>query len=122
MFCLVASQFVASQRMKPTVYYDTECGLCNTLVSWLRRRDRQGALEFKALQNASNCPVELSPDPRNWELVFEDNSGVYQRSDAVLRVLFSLGGLYRMALILFIVPRRLRDAVYLWVARHRSRK
>ena len=105
--------------MKPTVYYDDKCGLCNGLVIWLRRRDRQGALAFKALQDATSCPVELSPDPQNWALVFEDDSGVYERSDAVLRVLSSLGGLHRMALVLRIFPHRLRDAVYMWVARHR---
>jgi len=113
---------VIGSAMKSTVYYDDSCGMCNSLVAWLRRRDRKDSFDFKTLQNATGCPVDVSTDPRDWSLVFEDATGVYERSDAVLRIVSSLGGLYRIALLLRIAPCGLRDSVYRWVARRRIRR
>jgi len=43
------------------------------------------------------------------------------RSDAALAVVAGLGGAWRAAALLRVIPRRLRDAVYDWIARHRFR-
>jgi predicted DCC family thiol-disulfide oxidoreductase YuxK len=41
------------------------------------------------------------------------------RSDAVLEVVSSLGGIYRATAVFWVIPRVLRDAVYRIVARSR---
>jgi predicted DCC family thiol-disulfide oxidoreductase YuxK len=53
-------------------------------------------------------------------VVFQDESGVvFTRSDATLRAISRLGGTWRLANVLRVIPRPLRDAVYGFVARHR---
>ena len=50
-----------------------------------------------------------------------ENGQVRLRSDAVIRIANGLGGVGRLAVLLNIVPRGLRDSVYGWVARNRLR-
>jgi predicted DCC family thiol-disulfide oxidoreductase YuxK len=52
----------------------------------------------------------------------EADGRIYARSDAVLRVLRSLGGLFRLLAGLGpLIPRRLRDGAYDFVAARRHR-
>lgn len=50
-----------------------------------------------------------------------DEEGVHYRSDAALRSVARLGGVWRAAGALLWVPKGLRDGVYRWVARNRIR-
>ena len=95
---------------KVEIGYDRECEFCNHSIKWLRRRDRKGRLSYRALSPGAEC-VTLRDEAGNWE-----------SSTAVLRVMKHLGGGWRMvALILMIVPKPIRDAVYRMIARHRHR-
>ena len=54
-------------------------------------------------------------------VVLLDDKGMHTRSDAALRTVWHLGGIWRVAVVLRIIPRALRDAVYDLIARHRYR-
>lgn len=54
-------------------------------------------------------------------VILWDSEGVHRKSDAVLRVLEGLGGAWRLARLLRLVPRGLRDSVYDFTARNRYR-
>ncbi len=103
-----------------TIFYDNACGLCNGFVGWIRARDEREIFEFTPLQNTqSTCPVELDSDPQKWSVILLDNDEVWEGSDAVLRIFELLGGIYRLVIVLRIAPRRFRDFVYRFIARHR---
>ncbi len=42
-------------------------------------------------------------------------------SDAILEIVTSLGGVWRLAAVLRLVPRFVRDPLYRWIARNRYR-
>jgi len=108
------------------IFYDGECALCHGFVRFLLLCDRdgkrflfsplQGHLITKLLEPAVR---EKLPDT----LVLRTADGrVRIRSEAVLGALDRLGGIWRAVGILGrIVPRRIRDAVYAWVARTRRK-
>jgi len=52
-------------------------------------------------------------------IVLIENGRAYERSDAAIRILRGLGGLWRLATLLLVLPRPLRDLVYDWVASRR---
>jgi predicted DCC family thiol-disulfide oxidoreductase YuxK len=56
-------------------------------------------------------------DPQT--LVLEEPKRFRVRSDAVLAILTGLGGLWRLTALLRAIPRRLRDALYNFIARKR---
>lgn len=106
------------------VYFDGFCGLCDRFVTFLAARDRKGVLRFAPLQGttaARRFPVPVAGADDLATVVYEDARGVHTRSTAALRAVAALGGAWRVAVILLLVPRPLRDALYGWVARRRFR-
>jgi predicted DCC family thiol-disulfide oxidoreductase YuxK len=111
------------------VLFDGRCGLCDGAVRWLIRHDRRAALAFAPLEGAVAARVrlrhpELPPGDETFVLVESPEAPaerVRVRSDAALAALARLGGGWRLAAGLRVVPRFVRDAVYRWVARNRTR-
>lgn len=106
---------------EPVVFFDDGCGLCTGLVAYLRGADRHGRLRFAPLMGgtARDC---LSAAEREEDTLWLVHKGRrHARSGAALRVLALLGGPWRLAAALLLVPRPLRDWVYDAVARRRRR-
>ena len=106
------------------VVFDGICHLCSGWVRFLLRRDRRGQFRFASMQSATGRGLlqahGVDPDDPASFLLLE--SGIARTdSDAILRVLDRLGGPWRAARVLRIVPRVLRDPLYRWIARHRYR-
>jgi predicted DCC family thiol-disulfide oxidoreductase YuxK len=114
----------------PILLYDGVCGLCNRLVQFTLRRDRQGTFLFTALQSplAKRVLARHGASPNDLDTVYVvlnhdlPDESLLSRSDAVIFVLKQLGGFWRSyALLLQLVPRFLRDPLYNLIARHRYR-
>lgn len=72
----------------------------------------------RALLRALEQPIpEGEPDT----IVLIERGSVYTRSDAALRIARGLRGPVRLLALLRLVPRRIRDALYRFVARNRFR-
>ena len=116
-------------RVDPVLLYDGGCGFCAANVQFLLRHDRAGRLRFAALQSAFGASIrarhpELSRiDSMVWvePSTARENEQVFVRSAAALRAASYLGGIWRVALALALVPRPARDAAYNLMARHRHR-
>jgi predicted DCC family thiol-disulfide oxidoreductase YuxK len=118
----------------PIVLYDGVCGLCNRLVQFILRRDREAVFRFASLQGAFAAHLLTRHGASATDLdtfyvvvnyVVNDNDPqekLISRSDALIYVLKQLGGVWRAAAIVFgMWPRFVRDAAYNLVARNRYR-
>jgi predicted DCC family thiol-disulfide oxidoreductase YuxK len=112
------------------VLYDGVCGLCNSLVQFLIKRDKRGALRFASLQSDFAAKVlgrhGINPaDLDTFHLVVnydQPDERVLSRGDAVLRAWRELGGSWNtLARIGQVIPRALRDLLYNFIARNRYR-
>lgn len=117
----------------PIVFFDGDCVLCNGFADFVLRRDRRRLLGLATLQgqtaaslllrhgrreNTTREGLAASPDFKS--IVLWDAGSIFRKSDAVIRVLSALGGVWRLiAALLRVVPRPLRDAVYDVIARNR---
>lgn len=112
-----------SKIPKHIIYYDGECGFCNHSVQWILRHDKKSEFHFAALQSEYaqnrmknyNIPIQMNT------LILESNHKIYQKTDAVLHILYVLGGFWRIISFLRIVPKALRDPFYALIARNRHR-
>jgi predicted DCC family thiol-disulfide oxidoreductase YuxK len=60
------------------------------------------------------------PDAENYESVILVSKGnLFIKSDAALNIATGLGGIYKLASLLFIFPKGLRNFVYDFIARKR---
>ena len=109
------------QGEPPIVFFDGVCGLCNRFVTWVMNQDHEVIFRFAPLQ-AETARVSLPPQPINpaeWTIVLVDEAGIHHESDAIVRIVSRLGGVYRGAALLIWIPRLLRDRIYRLVAGHR---
>ena len=113
----------------PIILYDGVCGLCNRLNRFVLARDRAGRFRFAALQSAlaGEILARHGRDPRDLDTLYlvlahgRPEERLLRKSDAALWILRALGGPWRAAGALRVVPRRLRDLGYDLVARTRYR-
>ena len=110
------------------LFVDGCCVLCQRTAAWVARRDHRGRVALASLQGAT--ARRLLPDALRaaaldgtaGSVVWREPDGrVLQRSAAVLAVISVIGGPYRAATVLWLVPAPLRDALYGAVARRRRR-
>lgn len=115
---------------KPIILYDGVCGLCNRLVQFLLKHDREGRLQFASLQSdfADKVLSRHGLNAKDLDTVHvvenydHPNERVLQRSDAILRAGRELGGFWSASSsVAKVVPRPLRDLVYRFVATNRYR-
>ena len=105
----------------PIIYFDGLCNLCDGFVRFVIARDRRARFRFAPLQG-DTAAARLGGRFGGNELqtvVLEESRRFRVRSDAALAILTGLGGLWRLAGALRIIPCRVRDAIYDHVARKR---
>ncbi|HHW4678170.1 MAG TPA: thiol-disulfide oxidoreductase DCC family protein [Xylella sp.] len=106
------------------IVFDGVCVLCSGWVRFLLRHDRKKRYRFAAMQGVHGRGLLHaygldSDDPLSFLLV--EDGRAWTDSDAMLRVLVGLGGVWRVAVCFHAFPRQWRDAFYCWVARNRYR-
>jgi predicted DCC family thiol-disulfide oxidoreductase YuxK len=107
--------------------YDGVCGLCNRLVEFVIRRDREGNLRYAPLQGRyGQAALKRHPALEGTDsvvfLVTSPRDGAeyaFVRSEAVLRLAAYLGGRWRILHLARLIPRPLRDLLYDTIARRR---
>jgi predicted DCC family thiol-disulfide oxidoreductase YuxK len=102
------------------IYFDGVCGLCNGFVDFMMKIDKEEKFKFSPLQSEfakSRLLPKYTEDLKS--VVVEIDGEILEKSDAVLRVLESLGGKWKLASSLKIIPSFLRNAGYDLVAEMR---
>jgi predicted DCC family thiol-disulfide oxidoreductase YuxK len=109
---------------KPLIVFDGYCGLCSRVVQFALRHDRDARLRFLQAQSDLGDALyrHYSLDATTYETFILLNDGVaHFASDAALELANILGYPWRIAAILRVLPRAVRDAVYFFIARNRMR-
>jgi predicted DCC family thiol-disulfide oxidoreductase YuxK len=109
------------------VLYDGVCGLCNRSVQFILRHDRNDQFRFATLQGSlgSSIAQKHGVDPTQLStfvlvLNYEGpNEVALKRGKAAFRVLWELGGWWKLIGWKWIFPGWLLDPFYLLVARNR---
>jgi len=108
---------------QPILLFDGLCNLCNHFVQVVIRHDKKRMFRFASLQSDTGLEVlrhirrerGFVPD----SLVLLHKGKVYIKSDAALKTASMLSGVYPLLTIGYILPRRMRDALYDIVAKYR---
>lgn len=105
---------------KPIIFFDGVCGLCHRFIQFVFAKDRQKLFLVSPLQG-KEAAKRLSEGDVNElrSVVLLQNGNYYRASDAVIRILFAFGGLWKAAIVLLVIPKSIREAVYNFVAARR---
>ena len=121
-FTFDARWLPAKSKNTGIVFFDGVCGMCNNLVDRMLSEDREETLRFAPLQGETAKAALKEADYKDVNsIVYLEGAQVYKESDAVLRALAALGGIWRITLLFLVVPTFLRNKVYQFVAQNRYR-
>ena len=94
------------------LYYDGLCILCNKSIKFIINRDRKNQFKIGFVNS-------LKKQNNHNSVVLVHKGNKYHYSTAVIKSLIILGGIYKLAVLLFIFPKSLRDFVYKIIAKNR---
>jgi predicted DCC family thiol-disulfide oxidoreductase YuxK len=108
--------------MNNIILFDGNCNLCTGTVKFIRRRDRSGKYVFVPFQSERGRELLERFDMDDYDadsVIYISGNSLYVRSSAVLQILRSLGGGWKLLFTFIIVPPPVRDFIYRIIARHR---
>jgi predicted DCC family thiol-disulfide oxidoreductase YuxK len=106
------------------VLFDGECNLCNGVVQFIIRHDGKNAFRFASLQSDFGRAVSAQynlPQDSFETFIYLDDDAVHFKSSAALKIARHLGYPYRVLYAFIILPRFIRDGVYMMVSRNRHK-
>lgn len=104
------------------ILFDGVCNLCNGAVNFVIDHDPEGYFKLAALQSDEGQAVLKAlgaADDALDSIVLVEESEVYRRSDAALRIARRLADAWPLLYGFIVVPRPIRDAMYDWIAHNR---
>jgi predicted DCC family thiol-disulfide oxidoreductase YuxK len=111
-------------KTKPIILFDGVCVLCSAGAAFVLRHDRRAVFRLAAMQGTFGTDLcqQLGIDPDNpATIVLLEGDRVHTESDAIIAICHGLAWPWKAAVLLKVLPRGLRNAVYRRIARHRYR-
>ncbi|OFX22631.1 MAG: hypothetical protein A2041_11405 [Bacteroidetes bacterium GWA2_31_9b] len=107
---------------KGLLIFDGYCILCSWSVRFILKRDKKDYFRYVALQSeyakqiisSYNLPVDFDKS-----IVLISENKIWLKSDAVLQVVSRLNGIWPIFGIFRIIPKRMRDSVYMLISKYR---
>src|SRR5579863_471096 len=106
------------------IVFDGICHVCSGWIRFLGRHRIDPPFRLLPMQSAAGRAllVQFGIDPEDpATFLVLDRGRQLTESDATIHMIATLGGLWRIARLARIVPRRWRDAAYRLLARNRYR-
>jgi len=107
---------------KKIIFYDGHCNLCNGFVNAIIKLDKKNIFLFAPLNGNHAKNLLKKNNIKNTTIdsvVLFNNNSISYKSKAVIEILISLGGIYRVLVMTKIIPRAILDWIYDIVAKNR---
>ena len=113
------------KKYNKVVLYDGECGFCSFWVQQLLNIDKNNVLKFASLQGAYGQEFLQAKglEIKDFDTIYfvKNNDEFYEKSTAIIQIINSIGGIFQLILALYIIPRFIRDTVYMIVSKNRKK-
>lgn len=110
----------SDEKLKPIIFFDGICVLCNRMTNFLFREDFAHHFYYAPLQGkTAKEKLSRTDSTQMQSIVFFDENKSYYRLDAVIMILSEVGGIWHLAKVFWVIPKKLRDKIYNWVANNR---
>lgn len=120
----LSGQAPALPTTAPLIVFDDVCVLCAGFVQWVIARDPGGRFRFTSAQGPLGQALyrDLGLDPVRFETnLLVVNGVVYGKLRGLIEILTRLGGMWRIAAVLRVLPGPLGDWLYDRIALNRYR-
>ena len=113
-----------AQERHPILIFDGVCNLCEWLVVFIIKRDKDAKFRFLAAQSDLGRQVQqqIGVDAiGDTTMVLLKGGQIHTRSDAAIEIAKDLDGWWKMLKYIAVIPRSVRDPAYTFIGNHRYR-
>ncbi len=109
------------QTKQTVILFDGFCNLCNGTVDFLIKRDRNKQFRFVALQSETGKILiqKFNIPPATESVIAIKQNLIYFESDAAIEISRLLPFPWKLAILIKIIPKKLRDYIYRIIAKNR---
>ena len=105
---------------KPLLFYDGYCNLCNSSVQFVLKHEKNADILFASLQSETGKHLLSEHHLENVDsVVLKTEKGIFVKSDAALETARYLKAPYRWVRVFKIIPVKLRNLIYDFIAGRR---
>jgi predicted DCC family thiol-disulfide oxidoreductase YuxK len=112
-------------QLKKIILFDGLCNLCDASVQFIIKRDTKDLFRFVSLQSdlGQELLQKLPPAIQKTDsiILYESDKVFYYKSQAVLEIAKSLGGIFYCLLIFKLLPTAINNTIYDYIAENRYR-
>lgn len=110
-------------KHKKIILFDGVCNLCNSSINYVIDKDKKDEFRFLALQSTLGKELQeylgIAPNNLDSIILYCPEEAYYIKSTAALKIISRFSGLWKIVLIFNIIPAKIRDYIYDFVARNR---
>ena len=99
------------------IIFDGLCCFCNKALDILMKIDKKKQFKYTSLQGEYVKKLDIKEELDS--IIFYEDGTLYYKSTAILKILRSLGGVWVVVKVFYLIPRVLRDAIYDVIAKYR---
>ena len=111
------------KQLKNTILFDSKCNLCSKTVKRVMKLDKNKLFTFISNKSEYGKNIisknNLNSITTETIVLFTTENKFLIKSDAAISIAVKLNPLFLIFNILFIVPKKIRDRVYDYVAKNR---
>ena len=111
------------KQLKNTILFDSKCNLCSKTVKRVMKLDKNKLFTFISNKSEHGINIisknNLNSITTETIVLFTTENKFLIKSDAAISIAVKLNPLFLIFNILFIVPKKIRDRVYDYVAKNR---
>ena len=111
------------KQLKNTILFDSKCNLCSKTVKRVMKLDKKKLFTFISNKSETGKNIisknNLNSITTETIVLFTNENKFLIKSDAAISIAVKLNPLFLIFNILFIVPKKIRDRVYDYVAKNR---
>lgn len=108
---------------KKIILFDGFCNLCNSSVQYVIKHDKKDIFRFVSIQSELGQKIVkhigINPIHIDSIVLYEPGISYYYKSTAALEIAKGLSGVFTLATFFIILPTRIRDLIYDYVAKNR---
>lgn len=110
-------------RDKKIILFDGVCNLCDSVVQYVIKHDKRDDFRFVALQSETGQAIikHIGTDTSKIDsiILYEPGTAYFYKSDAALEIARTLGGFLSLAVAFKIIPVKVRNLLYDYIAENR---
>ena len=111
------------KQLKNTILFDSKCNLCSKTVKRVMKFDKNKSFTFISNNSEDGKNIisknNLNSMTTETIVLFISEEKFLIKSDAAISIAVKLNPLFVIFNILFVIPKRIRDKVYDYIAKNR---